>query len=93
MAILRTMSERLREPNTIFKVKLRNELKIETLLRELNEFRAELRGRAGHGDASAASHREERRGLDSSARIPALPPPVPGGLVNYGKLARFRGMP
>ena len=35
--------------DTDFKVNLKNEVNIETLLRELSEFRAELRGRGGHG--------------------------------------------
>lgn len=41
--------------DTDFKVNLKNEVNIETLLRELSEFRAELRGRAGHDDSPGTS--------------------------------------
>ena len=44
--------------DTDFKVNLKNEVNIETLLRELSEFRAESRGRAGHDDSPATSPRE-----------------------------------
>lgn len=44
--------------DTDFKVNLKNEVNIETLLRELSEFRAELRGRAGDVDSPGTSPRE-----------------------------------
>lgn len=47
--------------DTDFKVNLKNEVNIETLLRELSEFRAEYRERAGLGDAPAAARADRNR--------------------------------
>ncbi len=86
MAILRTMSERLRETNellsaragplivmsqnrqslkdraraeTDYKINLKNEVNIETLMRELAELRGEVRG--------TSLHQDDRRGTSADA--------------------------
>ena len=47
--------------DTDFKVNLKNEVNIETLLRELSEFRAEFRERTAVGEATTAARADRSR--------------------------------